>query len=131
MRLGSPRQFCINVWNVAGALHSLYSIQRNSNTPMFLTVKAVYCWDISDIFTCQNLLFRSMQEKCQEPTMDSMVSCIWGSGYDFFPDLLEDGPSSEGNGSNARALWPGMIHAGMFPTLEATSCSFLPSASAQ
>ena len=37
-------------------------------------VKAVYCWDFSDILTCQN----------RAPTINSMVSCIRGRGYESF-----------------------------------------------
>ena len=84
MRFNSPRQFCMSLWNVAGALHNQYSIQRNSYTPKLPTVKAVYCRDFSDIRTCQNPDLRSILEKNQAPTMDSMVSCIWGRGNESF-----------------------------------------------
>ena len=84
MRLSSPRQFCINLWNVAGMLHSPYGIRRNLYTPMLPTEKVVYWRAFSDIFTCQKPLFRSMQEKCRAPTMLSIVSCIWGKGYASF-----------------------------------------------
>ena len=47
-------------------------------------VKAVYCRDFSDIFTCQNPDFKSIIEKNRAPTKDSMVSCIWGRGYESF-----------------------------------------------
>ena len=53
-------------------------------TPRLPTVKAVYCQDFSDIRTCQNPDFRSILEKNQAPTMDSMVSCMWGRGNESF-----------------------------------------------
>ena len=84
MRFNSPRQFCMSLWNVAGPLHNPYGIRRNSYTPKLPTVKAVYCWDFSDIRTCQNPDFRSMLEKNRAPTMDSMVSCIRGRGNESF-----------------------------------------------
>ena len=74
----------MSLWNVAGALHSLYGIRRNSYTPRLPTVKVVYCRDFSDIRTCQNPDFRSILEKNQAPTMDSMVSCIRGRGNESF-----------------------------------------------
>ena len=52
--------------------------------PMLPTVKAVYCRDFSDIRTCQNPDFRSILEKNRAPTMDSMVSCMWGRGNKSF-----------------------------------------------
>ena len=84
MRFNSPRQFCMSLWNVAGALHNLYGIRRNSYMPKLPMVKAVYCRDFSDISTCQNPDFRSILEKNQAPTMDSMVSCIRGRGNESF-----------------------------------------------
>ena len=74
----------MSLWNVAGALQSLYGILRNSYTPILLTVKAVYCWESLAILTCQKPNFRSMVERNQVPTMDSMVSCISGKGYASF-----------------------------------------------
>ena len=56
--------------------------------PKLPTVKAVYCRDFSDIRTCQNPDFRSMLEKNQAPTMDSMVSCIRGRGNKSFLVLV-------------------------------------------
>ena len=47
-------------------------------------VKAVYCQDFYDIFTCQNLDFKSIVEKNRALTIDSMVSCIRGKGYESF-----------------------------------------------
>ena len=84
MRFNSPRQFCMSLWNIAGALHNPYGIRRNSYMPKLPTVKAVYCWDFPDICTCQNPDFRSMLEKNRAPTMDSMVSCIRGRGNESF-----------------------------------------------
>ena len=84
VRFNSPRQFCISLWNVAGALHNPYTIQRNSYTPRLPTVKAVYCRDFSNIRTCQIPDFTSILEKNQAPTMDSMVSCMWGRGNQSF-----------------------------------------------
>ena len=66
-----PRQFCMSLWNIAGALHNPYGILRNSYTPRLPTVKAVYCRDFSDIRTCQNPDFKSMLGKNLAPTMDS------------------------------------------------------------
>ena len=80
----SPRQFCMSLWNVAGALHNPYGIRRNSYMPRLATVKAVYCQDFSDICTCQNPDFRSILEKNRAPTMDSMVSCMRGRGNESF-----------------------------------------------
>ena len=51
---------------------------------MLLTVKAVYCRDFSDILTCQNPDFKSIVEKNWALTMDSIVSCIRGRGYESF-----------------------------------------------
>ena len=53
--------------------------------PRLPTVKAVYCLDSSAIFTCQNLLFKSMQEKMWVPTMVSMISGILGKEWASFP----------------------------------------------
>ena len=50
-------------------------------------VKAVYCLDSSAIFTCQNPLFKSIQEKMQAPTMVSMISGILGKGWASFSVL--------------------------------------------
>ena len=74
----------MSLWNVAGALQSLYGILRNSYTPILPTVKAVYCWESLAILTCQKPDFRSIVEKNQAPTMDSMVSCIRGRGSASF-----------------------------------------------
>ena len=52
--------------------------------PKLPTVKAVYCRDFSNIRTCQNPDLRSILEKNQAPTMDSMVSCIRGRGNESF-----------------------------------------------
>ena len=60
--------------------HNPYGMQRKSYTPMLPTVKAVYWWAFSNIFICQKLLCRSMQEKWRAPTILSMVSCILGGG---------------------------------------------------
>ena len=57
---------------------------RNSYTPILPTVKAVYCWESLAILTCQKPDFRSISEKNQVPTIDSMVSCIRGRGYASF-----------------------------------------------
>ena len=48
-----PRQFCINLWNVAGALHSPNGMCSHSKNPKFPTVKAVYCYKASSIAICQ------------------------------------------------------------------------------
>ena len=76
------------LWNVTGALQSPYGILKNSYTPMLPTVKAVYCWDPLAILTCQKPNFKSIVEKNQAPTMDSMVSCIWGRGKASFFGLV-------------------------------------------
>ena len=70
--------------STAGMLPERYINHRNSKIPILPTVKAVYCRDFSDIFTCQNLDFKSIIEKNRAPTKDSMVSCIWGRGYESF-----------------------------------------------
>ena len=74
----------MNLWNVAGALHNLFGIQKNSYTPRLPTVKVVYYRNFSDIHTCQNPDFRSILEKNRAPTMDSMVSCMRGRGNESF-----------------------------------------------
>ena len=74
----------MSLWNVARALQSPYGILRNSYTPILPTIKAVYCWDSLAILTCQKPNFRSIVEKNQAPTMDSMVSCIQGRGNTSF-----------------------------------------------
>ena len=56
----------------------------NSKNPKFPTVKAVYCWDSSAIFTCQNPLLKSIIEKWADPAMLSNASCIHSSGYESF-----------------------------------------------
>ena len=52
--------------------------------PRLPMVKTVYCRDFSDIRTCQNPDFRSILGKNRAPTMDSMVSCMWGRGNESF-----------------------------------------------
>ena len=52
--------------------------------PMLHTLNAVYWWDSSDIFTCQNPLLRSMVEKYLVPPKDSIVSRPLGIGYEYF-----------------------------------------------
>ena len=74
----------MSLWNIAGVLHNPYSIRRNSYMPRLPTVKAVYCWDFSDIRPCQNPDFRSILEKNRAPTMDSMVSYMRGRGNESF-----------------------------------------------
>ena len=74
----------MSLWNVTGALQSPYGILRNSYTPILPTVKAVYCWESLAILTCQKPDFKSIVEKNRVPTIDSMVSCIWGRGYASF-----------------------------------------------
>ena len=74
----------MSLWNVARALQSPYGILRNSYTAILPTVKAMYCWESLAILTCQKPDFRSIVQKNWAPTMDSMVSCIWGRGYASF-----------------------------------------------
>ena len=76
----SPRQFCINLWNLAGALHSPNSIHSHSKNPRFPTVKAVYCFDVLPVAIYQKPTFTSKQEKYPTPTRLSMASCIQGRG---------------------------------------------------
>ena len=52
--------------------------------PMLPTVNAMYWWDSSDIYPCQNLLLRSMVEKYLVPTKDSIVSGPLGIRYESF-----------------------------------------------
>ena len=47
-------------------------------------IKAVYCWDLGAIFTCQNPLLKSIVEKCAAPTILSNTSWIHGKGYESF-----------------------------------------------
>ena len=51
---------------------------------MLQMVKAVYCRDFSNILTCQNPDFKSIVEKNRALTLDSIISCIWGRGYESF-----------------------------------------------
>ena len=83
-RFSSPRQFCIRCWNIAGALQRPYGMHRNSYTPILPTVNAIYWRESSDTLTCQKPLLRSMVEKYQAPTRDSMVSGHLGIGYESF-----------------------------------------------
>ena len=64
--------FFINLWNVAGALHSPNSMWLHLKNPKFPMVKAVYCFKASSIAICQNLAFKSRQEKYPVPTKLSM-----------------------------------------------------------
>ena len=54
MRFNLPRQFCISHWNMAGALHSPKGMWLHLKNPKLPTVKAIYCFDASFIFICQN-----------------------------------------------------------------------------
>ena len=65
VRFSSLRQFCIYLWNVAGALHSPKDMQSHSKKPRLPTVNAVYCFDSSLILICQNSDFRSRHENAQ------------------------------------------------------------------
>ena len=80
----SPRQFCINCWKVAGALHSPKGMQSHLKRPRLPMVNAVYCFEDSSILICQNLDFRSRHEKWPAPTKLSNASWILGSGYESF-----------------------------------------------
>ena len=52
-------------------------------------VKAVYCWDSGAILTCQNLLLKSIVDKCAAPTILSNASWIHSKGYEsFFVHML-------------------------------------------
>ena len=64
--------------------------------PMLPTVKAVYWRAFSDIFTCQKLLYSSMQEKYRALTMLSMVSYIRGRGYESFLEVPEVNTEAKG-----------------------------------
>ena len=65
-----------------GDRHITQAIQHAERfvTPILPTVKVVYCLEDSAIFTCQNLLLRSIQEKWQVPTRLSIIFCIHGRG---------------------------------------------------
>ena len=47
-------------------------------------VKVVYCCDSGTILTCQNLLLKSIVEKCVEPAILSKASWVCGKGYESF-----------------------------------------------
>ena len=51
--LNSPRQFCINLWNVARVLHSPNGMHSHSKNTMFSMVKVVYSCRGSSIVICQ------------------------------------------------------------------------------
>ena len=59
MRFNSPKQLCMSLWKVGGALHSPKGILSHSYKPMLPKVKVAYCLDSSSIGTCQNLELRS------------------------------------------------------------------------
>ena len=80
-KLRSPRQLSINLWKVAGALVVPKGILLHSNNPKGPNVKAVYCLLSSSISTCQYPLFKSRDEKIQDPFSLSRVSSILGKLY--------------------------------------------------
>ena len=84
MKFNSPIQFCISHWNMASALQSPKGILSHLKNPKLPTVKAVYCFNTSFIFICQNPDFRSRQEKWLVPTKLSNASCILGNGKESF-----------------------------------------------
>ena len=84
MRFNSPRQFCISLWNITSTLQSPKGMQSHLKNPKLPTVKAVYCFDASSIFICQNPNLRSKQEKSPAPTKLSNASCIQGRGWESF-----------------------------------------------
>ena len=47
-------------------------------------VKVIYCCDSGAILTCQNLLLKSIMEKCVAPAILSKASWICGKGYESF-----------------------------------------------
>ena len=71
--LSLPRQFCIYLWNVAGALHSQNGMHSHSKNPKFPTVKAVYCLEAMSIAICQNPAFKSKQEKYPALILDGFL----------------------------------------------------------
>ena len=83
-RFSSPRQFCIRCSNITGMLQRPYGMHRNSYIPILPTVNAIYWQESSDTLTCQKPLLRSMVEKYQAPTRDSMVSRNLGIRYESF-----------------------------------------------
>ena len=84
VKFSSPKAFCIRYWKVTGVLQSPKSIRVNLQNPRFPTVKVVYCWDLGAILTCQNLLLKSILEKCVAPAILSNASWIHGKGYESF-----------------------------------------------
>ena len=80
VRFISPRQFCMQRWKVAGALHSPKGIRLHSKNPKFPAENAVYFFDSSSISICQNPDLRSRIEKYPAPTNRSRASLIRGSG---------------------------------------------------
>ena len=65
-----------------------YRAQRACNciqkTPNYLLWKAVYCFNASSIFICQNPDWRSKQEKCPASTKLSNASVFWAEGRSPF-----------------------------------------------
>ena len=81
MRFNSPRQFCISLWKVAGALQSLKAMRSHSKNPKLPTVKVVYCFDAFSIFICQNPNLRSRLEKNVQHLPNSpMPPVFWAEG---------------------------------------------------
>ena len=77
MRFNLPRQFCISLWNITSTLQSPKGMQSHSKNPKLPTVKAVYCFNASSIYICQNPNLRSKQEKCPAPTKLSSMPHVF------------------------------------------------------
>ena len=73
IRFSSSRQFCINCWNMDGALHRPKGMWSHIKKPRLSTVNAVYCFDNSSILICQNLDFRARHKKNDQHLLDSLV----------------------------------------------------------
>ena len=84
MRFNSPKQFCMSLWKVGWALHSLKGILSHSYKPMLPNVKAVYCLDSSSVGTCQNPELRSKVEQWAAPARLSRVLQMRGKGWESF-----------------------------------------------
>ena len=88
VRFSSLKQFCINLWNVAGVLHSPKAMQSHSKKPRLPMVNVVYCFNSSSILILQNLDFVSRHEKWPAPTRLPSASWILCNGQESFPEQV-------------------------------------------
>ena len=87
-RCNSPRQDCINLWKVAGALVNPKGMHSHSQKPSGPMVNAVRGLASSLNTTCQYPDFKSCVENHTAPCKQSKVSSILGNEYPSFSVLL-------------------------------------------